>query len=122
MATDYSSKEQYKIQPEKSVVIDMGSKKTKGERSTNLKIHDKELPIVNTTTHLGIQRSSTVKDTIMDAINNVTKARRTCYSLLSAGLRGSNGLDPVTSLHLIKTFVIPTLLYSLEILLHPTAI
>jgi hypothetical protein len=34
MATDYSSKEQYKIQPEKSVVIDMGSKKTKGEKST----------------------------------------------------------------------------------------
>ena len=52
MATDCSSKEQYKIQPEKSVVIDMGSRKTKGERSTNLKIHDKELPIVNTTTHL----------------------------------------------------------------------
>ena len=52
MATDYSSKEQYKIQPEKSVVIDMGSTKTKGERSTNFKIHDKELPIVNTTTHL----------------------------------------------------------------------
>jgi hypothetical protein len=51
MATDYSSKEQYKIQPEKSVVIDMGITKTKGERSTNLKIHDKELPIVNTTTH-----------------------------------------------------------------------
>jgi hypothetical protein len=57
--TDYSSKEQYKIQPEKNVVIDMRSiKKTKGERSTNLKIHDKEVPIVNTTTHLGIQRSS----------------------------------------------------------------
>ena len=37
----------------------------------------------------------------MDTINkNVTK-----------------GLDPVTSLHLIKTVVIPTLLYSLEILL-----
>ena len=54
----------------------------------------------------------------MDTINkNVAKARRTCYSLLSAGLHGSNGLDPVTSLHLIKTFVIPTLLYSLEMLL-----
>ena len=52
MATDCSSKEQFKIQPEKSVVIDMGSRKTKGERSTNLKIHNKELPIVNTTTHL----------------------------------------------------------------------
>ena len=90
----------------------MGSKKTKGEKSTHLKIHDKELPLVNTTTHLGIQRSSTVKDTIMDTINkNITKARRTCYSLLSVGLHGNNGLDPVTSLHLIKTFVIPTLLY-----------
>jgi hypothetical protein len=112
MATDYSSTEQYKIQPEKSVVIDMGSKKTKGEKSTNLKIHDKKLPLVDTTTHLGIQRSSTVKDTIIDTINKkVTKARRTCYSLLSAGLHGNNGLDPVTSLHLIKTFVIPTLLY-----------
>jgi hypothetical protein len=38
--TDYSSKEQYKIQPEKSAVIDMGSTKTKGERSTNFKIHE----------------------------------------------------------------------------------
>ena len=85
----------------------MGSKKTKGEKSTNLKIHDKELPLVNTTTHLGIQISSTVKDTIIDTLNkNITKARRTCYSL-----HGNNGLDPVTSLHLIKTFVIPTLLY-----------
>jgi hypothetical protein len=39
------------------------------------------------------------------------------YRLLSPGLHGNNGLDPVTSLHLIKTFVIPTLLYSLEIVL-----
>ena len=102
MATDYSSKEQYKIQPENSVVIDMGSKKTKGERSTSLKIHDKELPIVNTATHLGIQRSSTVKDTLMDTINkNVTKTKRTCYRLRSAGLHGNNGRYPVTSLHLI---------------------
>jgi hypothetical protein len=64
--------------------------------------------VKDTTTHLGIQRSSTVKDTTMDTINkNVTKARMTCYSLLSAGLHGNNGLDPVTSLHLMKTFVIP---------------
>ena len=38
----------------------------------------------------------------MDTINkNVTKARRTCYSLLSAGLHRNHGLYPVTSLHLI---------------------
>jgi hypothetical protein len=53
----------------------------------------------------------------MDTINNVAKARRTCYSLLSPRLHGNNGLDPVTLLHLIQTFVIPTLLYSLDMLL-----
>ena len=53
----------------------------------------------------------------MDTIYNVAKARRTCYILLSPGLHGNNGLDPVTSLYLIKTCVIPTLLYSLEIVL-----
>lgn len=41
MATDHSSKEQCKIQAKKGVVIDMGSKETKCEKSTNIKRHDK---------------------------------------------------------------------------------
>jgi len=43
------------------------------------------------------------------------KARRSLYSLLSAGLHGETGLDPVTSIHLLKVYIIPTLLYGLEI-------
>ena len=41
--------------------------------------------------------------------------RRTAYSLFAFGLHGHNGLDPLTSLHLIKTYILPALLYGLEI-------
>jgi hypothetical protein len=34
---------------------------------------------------------------------NITKARRTAYSLLSTGFYGKNGLDPITSISLQKS-------------------
>ena len=45
---------------------------------------------------------------------NIKKARRTAYSLMSAGFHGNNGLDPSTSIHILKTYVIPTITYGLE--------
>jgi hypothetical protein len=48
-------------------------------------------------------------------ISDYTKARRTAYSLLSAGFHGVNGLDPMTSLSLYKTYIQPVLTYGLEI-------
>ena len=41
------------------------------------------------------------------------------YCLLSTGLHGENGLDVETSLHLLKIYVLPVLLYGLEIILPP---
>ena len=41
------------------------------------------------------------------------------YSLLSTGLHGENGLDVETSLYLLKIYVLPVLLYGLEIILPP---
>ena len=35
--------------------------------------------------------------------HNITKARRTAYSLFASGLHGHNGLDPLTSFYLIIT-------------------
>ena len=46
---------------------------------------------------------------------NIWKARRALYSLLGAGLHGANGLDPVTSINIYKVYVLPILLYGLEI-------
>jgi hypothetical protein len=45
-------------------------------------------PSVEKTAHLGIQRSKTDKDTIENTVNeNITKARITDYSLMSAGFQ-----------------------------------
>ena len=35
---------------------------------------------------------------------------------MSAGLHGDNGLDPVTSISIMKTYILPILIYSLEVL------
>ena len=48
---------------------------------------------------------------------NIKKARCTAYSLMSAGFHGNNGLDPSTSIHILKTYVIPTITYGLEVLI-----
>ena len=49
-------------------------------------------------------------------IENSTKARRTAYSIMSAGFHVNNGLDPSTCIHIMKTYVVPTLLYGLEVI------
>ena len=36
---------------------------------------------------------------------------------MSSGMHGHNGLDPETNLHLVKTYVLPVLLYGLELVL-----
>ena len=65
-----------------------------------------------------MKRAKTVKETLEHTVNEtIQKARRTAYSLLSAGFHGNNGLDPSTSIHVLTTYFIPPLIYSLEVLL-----
>ena len=47
---------------------------------------------------------------------NITKAKRASYSLMTAGLHRVNGLDPVTSISIMKTYILPILTYNLEVL------
>ena len=71
------------------------------------------MPTVDKTMHVGICCSA---DTDESAVaENVKKARRTLYSLMAAGLHGENGLDPETSLHLYQIYVLPVLLYDMEV-------
>ena len=71
------------------------------------------MPVVEQTSHVGISRSSDFDETTV--LENIKKARRTRYSLMPAGLHGENGLDSETSLHLYQTYVMPVLLYGLEV-------
>ena len=47
--------------------------------------------------------------------DRISLARRTSYSLINTGLHGTNGLNPKTSYVIYRTYVIPRLLYVLEI-------
>jgi hypothetical protein len=48
---------------------------------------------------------------------NITKTRRSAYSLFGCGFHGHNGLDPESLLHIYKPYITPVLLYGMELLL-----
>ncbi|MEW8544513.1 MAG: hypothetical protein AB2693_13365 [Candidatus Thiodiazotropha sp.] len=120
LASDFAGKQFYEIQADKSATVVTRHGRSPESQQISIMMDNEEIPIVNSATHLGLKRSSAFNDTITDTVNqNITKARRTVYSLLSSGLHGENGLDVETSLHLLKIYVIPVLLYGLEIILPP---
>ena len=120
IAFDYSCMEQYQLQPTKSVVLPVRSRRKKQDGSYTWCLGRDEMPTVQKTTHVGVTRSDT--NSAKAAIDeNIQKARKTLYSLMATGLHGENGLDPETSIHLLRTYVLPVLLYGLDIYL-PTSV
>ena len=90
-------------------------KRDKLEDGHHWTLKGKEMPNVTQTMHMGIMRSA---DTEQPATkDNIQKARRTLYSLMSSGLHGENGLDPETAIHLMQTYVLPVLIYGMEVVL-----
>lgn len=76
------------------------------------------MPIVNESAHLGIMRSTSLGNTQKaTSERNITKARRAAYSLMSVGMHGENGIDPITAIQLYKTFVQPTLTFGLGVII-----
>ena len=109
--------EHYLLQTVKSVMMHYpGSKKSSTEDSNSCwTIYGEAMPLVEETSHMGLLRSSASDNT--PVLENIKKARRALYSLMSAGLYGNNGLDPETCLQLFQTYVIPVLIYGLEVIL-----
>ena len=68
-----------------------------------------------TKTHLGILRAETRENNI-NIDERLSLARRTLYVLINTGVHGSNGLNPKVSLKIYQCFVIPRLLFGLELL------
>ena len=116
IASDYSNMERYELQPAKSVVLPYSSKRSKSTEDPCIILGDQQMPNVDKTTHVGVVR--TRDNSPNSAIDeNLQKARRTLYSLMSAGLHGENGLDPETCIHLFRTYVLPVMTYGLEVYL-----
>jgi hypothetical protein len=71
--------------------------------------------LANKATHLGIERISTGNNRKELVQTRITTARRTVFALMGAGLHGLNGVNPKVAIHLIQIYVMPRLLYDLEI-------
>ena len=76
---------------------------------------EQNMPVVQQTMHVGILRSANSQESAVE--ENIRKARRAIYGLMAAGLHGENGLDPETSIQLIHAYVLPVLVYGLEVIL-----
>ena len=75
------------------------------------------MPEVEQATHLGIIRTTTMKHNIQTNVDeNITKTRRSAYSLFECGFHGHNGLNPKSLLHIYKT---PVLLYEKDTKTNP---
>ena len=92
-AVQYNITHRYKLQPKKSVVIEVNKKgRNQQDKNLPLEINQDDMPTVEKSAHLGILRSkSNQKKTENSQIEqNITKARRIAYSLLSTGFYGKN--------------------------------
>ena len=118
IGVDYSKMKRYILQPVKSVVIEILNKmrRSREKSSNSWDLEGDNMPTVDKSMHVGICRSADTDETAV--AENVKNARRTLYRLMSAGLHGENGLGPETSLHLYQIYVLPVLLYGMEVVFH----
>lgn len=117
-AVDNSKLEKYILQPAKSVILAavMPYKRAwEKEPEINITMDGVRMPVVEEAMHMGILRSANSQESTVN--HNIQKSRRTAYCLMGAGLHGSNGLDPETSIHILQTYIVPILAYGLEVLL-----
>ena len=64
---------------------------------------------------MGVFRASANQE-LQSVENNIQKAHHVVYSLMGAGLHGENGVDPEAAISLLNTYVLPVLLFGLEVI------
>lgn len=85
----------------------------KRNRELNLKLFDENIIEKQNIKHLGLARQKYNRPNIE---SRTSTARATMYPLMGAGLHGINGINPLISYKLWKTYVIPRMLYGIQIL------
>ena len=107
----YAKQHHYRIHPMKTKIIQYST--TNDEYKWYL--DDNEITTKEDAIHLGIIRSE--KNECSKNIEaRLESARRTKYALMGSGFHGTNGIDAVTSYRIYHTYVLPRLIYKLEVL------
>ena len=107
MATDFAFMEEYQLQPTKSIVMNVSSKKNQTYNSKSPLQVGSNMPFVDNAVHLGIIRTTSLRGNTTNVDENIKKARRSAYGLFSSGFHGYNSLDVDTMLHLYKIYILP---------------
>ncbi|MES9903493.1 MAG: reverse transcriptase domain-containing protein [Sedimenticola sp.] len=111
VACRYSKQHRYMLHPSKSKVITT-SKSSSNEKWT---VYDNDISASEQTVHLGLIRAASGESNL-NISERISLARRTMYSLIKTGLHGTNGLNPKVSYRIYQAYVLPRLLFGLEVL------
>jgi hypothetical protein len=122
IAHEFATMEGYKLQPAKSVLINIQPNKRKQSMMNQEYIlGNNVLHNVKQAVHLGIIRTNTLADNMTVNVEaNIKKSRRSAYGLFGRGFHGNNGLDPATLIHLFNTYITPVLMYGMELIIPKT--
>ena len=101
MQEHFANCERYFISESKSKVMIFNEKRT-DSRVDEFYLHDKPLEIVSEYTHIGMEHLASGKEMNSERIK---MARRTCYSLMGAGMHGYNGINPEVIIKLWNTYI-----------------
>jgi exonuclease III len=119
VAENYANSERYQFNTTKTNVQHRPGtrrqQKTTLSQDSDFNLYNKPLAVVDTQTHLGIDRHADQRDGAV-VPGRIQCGRRTAYSLMGAGLHGLNGLGAACCCSMWNTFVIPRLLHGLEVL------
>ena len=108
---DNTNRERYCVNPSKCSCLCYRALKSKQE--ADLAMSGKSIKNEECTIHLGISRHVKEKVNIDEKIS---LGRKTAYSLMGAGFHSGNGLKTCLNGHLWSAFIVPRLIYGLEIL------
>jgi hypothetical protein len=108
----YAKQHHYKINPLKTRIHDCSKHPSVDEC---WEMNGIDIKPSYSAVHLGVTRSG-IKEVELNIEERIKCARRTQYGLLRTGFHGTNGIDPITAYQIYKSYVLPRLLYGLEIL------
>ena len=111
----HATKDHVTIHPDKSNVVLLNQHKSVSKKSFSLELDGKTVSLSQNTTHLGILRAETNENTI-NIEERLKLARRTLSALINTGVHGSNGLNPSVCFKIYQCYVLPRLLFGLEVL------
>ena len=112
-----SQEKRYVIHPQKTTA--QRRNVNKAVRSSEIvkdwKLGSKEAKVDSKFTHRGLIRTEK-SETSFNIAERINAARRTLYALIKTCVHGTSGLNPRISYKIYQVYVIPRLLYSLEVL------